>query len=412
MCDTLVALTDSGVLFAKNSDRDPNESQLLEWHAAAEHPDGAIVEATWITIDQVPATNAVLLSRPWWMWGAEMGTNEHGVTIGNQAVFTKEPLAKTGLLGMDLVRLGLERAATAEEAVQVIVTLLETHGQGGPCSHEHPGFSYHNSFIAADRDGAIVLETAGGNWETEVVTGAGRSISNGLTIPGFADAHADRLRGYVAACHPRRTRTQATAEAATDVADLMRGLRDHGAGVEPTHSRMNGGLGAPCVHAGGRITSSQTTASWVGDLRGSEPVHWVTATAAPCTSIFKPVWVDEPLDLGPAPTNRFDPATLWWRHELLHRATIPDHESRLARYRGVRDLVEADWIAAPPTGEHAFAQAEMLEAGWLADVARGTRGDHRPAWLRALWDGWNREAGLPDPIPASAARIEAEEAGA
>ena len=214
MCDTLVSLTDDGVLFAKNSDRDPNEAQVLEWLPAATHPAGTDVACTWLSVPQVERTHAVLLSRPWWMWGAEMGANEHGVVIGNEAVFTDQPYAESGLLGMDLLRLALERASSADEAVSVIVELLERYGQGGACSHERPGFTYHNSFLVADPSGAIVLETAGREWATEQVDGPGRSISNGLTIPAFAAAHADRLRGRVAACDLRRARTQAAAASA------------------------------------------------------------------------------------------------------------------------------------------------------------------------------------------------------
>lgn len=396
MCDTLVSLTDDGVLFAKNSDRDPNEAQVLRWHDAASHPAGSTVACTWIEVPQVERTHAVLLSQPWWMWGAEMGANEHGVVIGNEAVFTRELWLErpppTALLGMDLLRLGLERAATAEAAVNVIVELLERHGQGGSCSHEHPRFRYHNSFLVADADGAIVLETAGRAWATERVVGRGRSISNGLTIEAFAKAHADPIKGRINGCALRRARTEPAATGTTGPADLFAALRDHGPDGRPTWSRVHGGLTAPCVHAGGTVASSQSTASWVADLRG--PVqHWATATSGPCTSIFKPVAVDEPVDLGPDPTNRAEDESTWWRHEPLHRMTLRDPLAALARYAPERDRTEAAWLADPPPSAEAFATADRLEEAWALDLRAADLPDRRPRWVQRQWQRWDEEAG-------------------
>jgi secernin len=396
MCDTLVTLAGDGVLFAKNSDRDPNEAQVLTWHPAQQHDVGSRLACTWTEIDQAPATAAVLLSRPWWMWGAEMGANEHGVVIGNEAVFTRRTGSGEGvLLGMDLVRLGLERSTSAREAVQVVVDLLEKHGQGGSCSKEHPRFSYDNSYLVADPAGAFVLETAGRHWAVEEVRGPGRSISNGLTIPAFARAHADPVRGRVARCAVRRSRTSVAAERATGPADLMAALRDHGPTGSPQWSPVNGALGAPCAHAGGRVTSTQSTASWVADLASG--LHWVTGTSAPCTSVFKPVRVSAPasVDPEPMPSDRFDEAYRWWRHELLHRLVLRDHAGSIARFAAERDAVERAWLAAPPASGEAFAEADRLEARWLADLAAAGLPDRRPRWLRSMWERWDRAASLP-----------------
>ncbi|HEX9260267.1 MAG TPA: C69 family dipeptidase, partial [Acidimicrobiales bacterium] len=310
MCDTMVVVRDSGVLFAKNSDRDPNEAQLLDWQPRRVNPAGSRVRCTWIEIDEAAETNAVLLSRPFWMWGAEIGANEHGVTIGNEAVFTTEPDQAIGLTGMDLLRLALERATTAAGAVDVIATLLELHGQGGGCGHEHRDFTYHNSFLVADRVEAWVLETAGRRWAAERVSAGARSISNGLTIAGFAEEHAQKVRTHFSRCRARRAVTEAGASRAVDAGGLMAVLRDHG-GPEPHYSLLTGGMGAPCMHPSGLAAASQTTASWVAELCDGGDRHWVTGTSAPCTSLFKPVAVGEPLALGPAPTDRFDPGTLW-----------------------------------------------------------------------------------------------------
>ncbi len=164
MCDSLVALggdTTSGqTLFAKNSDRKPGECQPFLQFAEAHHPPGAKVACTHIEIPQVAETYRVMGHSPWWVWGFEHGVNEHGVAIGNHTVFSKEPLERRpGLIGMDLVRLGLERGRDAREALEVIATLIESHGQAGDAVAPGAG-GYHNSFLLADPREAWILEAS------------------------------------------------------------------------------------------------------------------------------------------------------------------------------------------------------------------------------------------------------------
>ena len=112
MCDCLVALPAAtgraSTLFAKNSDRPPTEAQDVVWSPPRRDRQ---LRATYVDVEVHRGdTLGCLLSRPRWCWGAEHGVNEAGVAIGNEAIYTTlDPrAAPPALLGMDLVRLGLE----------------------------------------------------------------------------------------------------------------------------------------------------------------------------------------------------------------------------------------------------------------------------------------------------------------
>src|SRR5208337_2876704 len=135
-CDTWVALPDAtadhSVILAKNSDRPPMEAQVLVQFPHQRHTPGEMLKCTYIEIPQVAETYEHIGSKLWWAFGYEQGMNEYGVAIGNEAVFSKEPVQwGDGLLGMDLLRLGLERGKTAYEAMHVMIDLLEKYGQSG-----------------------------------------------------------------------------------------------------------------------------------------------------------------------------------------------------------------------------------------------------------------------------------------
>jgi len=72
------ATADGSVIIGKNSDRDSNEAHELLLIPHAHHQYGEKVSCTYIEIPLVKETNDVLLSKPFWFWGAEMGANELG----------------------------------------------------------------------------------------------------------------------------------------------------------------------------------------------------------------------------------------------------------------------------------------------------------------------------------------------
>src|ERR1700678_3151095 len=137
MCDTFVALpgtTATGaVLLAKNADTEINEAQHVLRLPRRSYPEGVQVRITHRVIPQARETYEVLLDKSFWLHGGEIGVNEHGVAIGNEAVFSNRPSQGDGVITIDMLRLMLERAKTKEEAVDLAKHLLSTYGQGGNC---------------------------------------------------------------------------------------------------------------------------------------------------------------------------------------------------------------------------------------------------------------------------------------
>ena len=289
MCDTAGKIvSDRLAVFAKNSDRSPNEAQANEYIGHKIHDENQL-KCTYITIDQVKETNALVLSRPLWLWGVEMGVNEYGVCIGNEAVFSKGKYGEPSLIGMDLLRLGLERGNSAKEALEVIIGLLERYGQGGNCGYDKE-FHYDNSFLIMDRKEIFVLETSGKNWVYKKSDRA--SISNRLMLRedgdvysgercDFKKTYSDLLYStFSSASHRRSMTCEHKLDNAEDGIAL---LRQHSV----SDPMARGSVSSVCMHAG-NLFADQTTASMVVELKEDDILIYTTGSSHPCLSIFKP----------------------------------------------------------------------------------------------------------------------------
>ena len=373
MCDTCgigPELTGSGIsIFGKNSDREADETQLVVSVPSKTYPAKEDLQCTYIAIPQAGSTFAMVLSKPFWMWGAEMGVNEKGVVIGNEALFTKIKPEKTpGLIGMDLLRLALERSANAGEAAQMIIELLKTYGQVGPCGYRDKKFSYMNSFIIMDRQGIIKLETAGRDHALLRLRDHA-VISNGITIAKDWDASSlatgtdfnkfsDPLITYFSGSAFRKSRNQASilkAKGTMSATDVFSMLRDHF-----SHMPSKGFNRDVCMHASDPlIRKSQTTGSLVVELHPVDKFRiFVTGGSAPCLTAFKPFIPAAPFADLNAGAGYYSDQSFWWRHEAFHANAILRYENVLPMiqkiYSGRGNSVEAKLPA------HAWDSADSL----------------------------------------------------
>jgi secernin len=310
MCDTFVALPsvtrDKNVLFAKSADCEVNEANAIVRIPRKKHVRGEVVRITHLVIPQVKETYEIFLTKAFWTYGCEIGVNEYGLAMGEEAVYTTEMTEeKDGIIGPDLMRLGLERSKNCQEAIEVMTSLLEQYGQGG--SAELKGNShFDSSFLMADTSEAYILETAGRKWAVKKIEEFD-SISNLLGISTnwtrCSVSTGDKFDWAKQFALPevpptlgspnRQSITYKGLEAAKGqvaAPTMFEIMRHHGEGYHPATADAHRNI---CIHAGPQENRWwQADGVMVTDVGAHGVMTWVTGTSGNCVSIFKPVFLE------------------------------------------------------------------------------------------------------------------------
>jgi hypothetical protein len=380
------------MVFAKNSDRPPGEPQIT-WPFGRRSSAGCSLRTQYRTIGDTGA-HAALLSCPTWLWGAEHGVNEHGVAIGNERVATTHDSssAAPALIGMDLVRLGLERARTAAEAVQAMTGLLEECGQGGIADATNRE-AYDSSFLVADPTSAFVLETAGRDYAVAPFAG-GSAISNRITLgtewtwasgslePGddfgrFRDATEPTGYADVRLAASRAFLSSTPAGGLTPAATAAH-LRDHGSGpwgapgargpVTPPPRRLGPDFSgvSVCMHVRDRyVTAASMIAELPDAIADGAPLRVWVASGSPCASVFVPAFPRSVAGPPPFVPLELSSGELWQAADAVRRH-VEDDPGSLAGVRSPLDAVEDElWAEADGVLEHPGRWAEV-GASWGA----------------------------------------------
>ncbi len=364
-CDTMAALgsstRDGNTIFAKNSDRPQEEAQPLVMVPATDHR-GGNAGAQFVDVPQAARTYRHVGSKPYWCSGYEHGFNEHQVVIGNEALPSRLlEASEPKLVGMEVLRLALERSRSAPEAVDVITGLVSEFGQG-KFANDAGVRTYDNVFLIADPFSAYVVECVGHEWAVKQAEGF-VSISNvgqidknadrvspgakslatrlGLFEMGFGDsfdfakAFADAGRSQSGITRQCRSATMLGAKAGQlDVRSLMEVLTDHSSGENPNEAPVIDVAGdiSICLHKREGDSRGASTASLIADLSVNDerlPVYWC-GMYSPCMTVFMPVFIE-----GDLPTSvsiagerpSFD--SPWWDfYRLTHHGLQAGAEAR------------------------------------------------------------------------------------
>lgn len=373
--------------FVKVSDRITGEAQPLKLFKGGKHTPGEMIKLTHVEVEQVESTYTFMGCHSFWCWGVGMGINECGFAVGNNAEGSRTPLepgTNVGIIGVDLCRLALERAATAREGIKVITHFIEKFGQNATTS-EIRKIIAESTYLLVDPNEVWILETAGRRWVAKQVKDWG-GFSNQYTIgedfdmcspdveeyarkkrwlaPGekFNFARAYQLATECALARWKRVRKLVNSyDRPLAVTDILRVLRDHMDGelLEqlPGFGDFYGTFQHVCNHAQA-ANDGQTTASfisWTDDDLG--PVCRYMASVS-CCSIAIPAYLKGRIPAAMACGEWvYDPNSLFWTIERLVWTISIDGERFGDAARAKLRVLENEIFAKT---EEAEAKARLL----------------------------------------------------
>lgn len=428
MCDTIVALKNStstgSVLLAKSADTEVNEAEQVVKYSRKKYNEGTFARTTHIKIPQAKLTYEVILGRSFWAWGSELGANEIGVSVGNEAAFSNQKNEKDGVCCLDLCRLVVERSKSAKNAAEIIGSLVEEYGQGGNCQMMG-NYAFDTGLLVADANEAYVINCAGKNWAAKKVDDI-FAISNRYQIKddwdlsslqnengkkeNFNELFENTELSENVCASVRENRAFKILEknkgkiSLNTMADIMRDVGEDSENYEPDKAELKQNL--VCMHAKPHPDAFwHATGAMITDSNEDGIIVWMTGSAANDLSIFKPLFFNIPLpnQLNFLPRGVYDNKSYWWKHEKLHRRAIINYKELKPEIRNSFDEIERKFFTESPNlrkasdkekiefSQHCWDEAENLTDKLIEKISKRNFPIKSGPFID-MWNNFNREA--------------------
>jgi dipeptidase len=425
------------LVFGQNVDREPNEPQIL-FRATKKKNKEKFLKLTYLEIPQSKSTNEIILSKSAQLWGAEMGVNEFGLTIGITKALCKsaKSFKENGITGPELVRLALERCKSSEQALELITNYLEEFGQSSDSGCIKMENYHFSNFVIADSNKAYYVETFASHWVALKIQGY-FSVSDGYTIEqkydysskglkefainnnfaqssspfSFQKAFSDKLQNRLLQSKVRKASSTSIGEIycqteGLGIKEAMDILRTH---KNSNYLPQNGDMGSVCLHASGILTPYQTTNSMVVEIKeNSKITAWSTLSSSPCLSLYKPFYFGTDIFLEDKQSDKKNSESFWWKFEEFHRLAIQDYE--YAKHLVLKEKQESErhWRRKDKEFQntktsvkhfqefstYAFQHHQEILKIWIRDLKSRNKSNLFSPLYNMYWSARNKEANL------------------